>query len=171
MDLKLKGKHHQTAHESALGPVSILVADDEPDDALLLQRAFEKEGINAQLNFVHDGKQVLDYLSGNPPFEDRLANPLPTLLLLDLKMPRMDGFEVLEWLRHHPVFRRLAVIVFSGSDQPVDIERACTLGAVRYLVKPPRFEDLLQMVRTVEKFLRKLAADRALCADAPHMGI
>jgi CheY-like chemotaxis protein len=167
----LKERHHQPAHDADLVPLSILVADDEADDALLLQRAFEKAGIDAQLNFVHDGKQVLDYLRGTPPFANRLANPLPALLLLDLKMPRMDGFEVLEWLRQHPAFRRLAVIVFSGSDQPVDIERACALGAVRYLVKPPKFEDLLQMVRTVEKFLRKLAADRPLCADAHPMRI
>ena len=142
-------------------PLSILIAEDEEDDALLLQHAFEKAASEVPLHIVQNGKQVLDYLKGDFPFDDRSAHPMPSLLLLDLKMPLMDGFEVLEWLRAHPEFRRLVVVVFSGSDQPVDIERACALGAVRYLVKPPKPTDLLQMVRTVEKFWHKISSEVA----------
>jgi CheY-like chemotaxis protein len=77
-------------------------------------------------------------------------------LLLDLKMPGLDGFHVLQWVRQEPRFRDLPIIVFSGSDQPVDINRAYELGAARYLVKPHKLSDLMQMVHGIEKFWLRL---------------
>jgi len=138
---------------------SILIADDSPDDAIIIRLAFEEAGVAAQLHFVETGEEVLRYLQGSSelPGEDSAA--APNLLLLDLKMPRMDGFEVLEWLRQHPPFDRLPVIVFSGSDQPVDINRALALGAARYLVKPQKMSDMVQLVRGIDKFCQRLQAE------------
>src|SRR5580765_2760140 len=98
---------------------TILVAEDNPDDAFLLKRAFAQAGINVRLDFVQDGEQVIHYLKGENGYGDREAHPFPVLLLLDLKMPRLDGFDVLEWLRQQPGgLKRLLVTVLTSSDQP-----------------------------------------------------
>src|SRR5262245_8374290 len=117
-------------------PVRILVAEDEADDAFLLERAFARAGIKATIQLARDGQEAVDYLRGSKPSTDRQAQPLPVLVLLDLKMPRLDGFDVLEWLRQQPGLRRLSVVVFSSSNEPRDINRAYDLGANSYAVKP-----------------------------------
>lgn len=132
-------------------PVHVLVAEDEPDDRLLLQHAFRRAGVAASLHFAEDGQQAVDYLSGLPPFEDRTAFPLPALVLLDLKMPRMGGFEVLEWLRTQPSLHALPGVILSGSNLPQDIARARSLGAREYLVKPSNFPNLVLMVARLAK--------------------
>jgi len=130
----------------------ILVAEDDPTDAFFLQRAFGKTGLPVGLKFVRDGQEAIDYLRGEPPFGDRSAHPLPQLLLLDLKMPRLNGFEVLHWLKTQPGLKRLLVIVFSSSAETGDINRAYDLGANSYLVKPHATEQLLELVNRVEKY-------------------
>jgi CheY-like chemotaxis protein len=130
----------------------ILVAEDDPTDAFFLQRAFGKTGVQVGLKFVRDGQEAIDYLRGEPPFSDRAAHPMPQLLLLDLKMPRLNGFEVLHWLKTQPGLRRLLVIVFSSSAEVGDINRAYDLGANSYLVKPHATEQLLELVNRVEKY-------------------
>ena len=100
----------------------VLVAEDNPDDVLLLQRALAKSSFGLPVRCVSDGQEVLDYLEGHPPFSDRLRYPLPTLLLLDLKMPRVDGFEVLTWLRQHPSLGRMLVVVLTGSPMKEDVK-------------------------------------------------
>jgi len=130
----------------------ILVAEDDPTDAFFLQRAFGKTGVPVGLKFVRDGQEAIDYLRGEPPFGDRSAHPLPQLLLLDLKMPRLNGFEVLHWLKSQPGLKRLLVIVFSSSAEAGDINRAYDLGANSYLVKPHATEHLLDLVNRVEKY-------------------
>jgi CheY-like chemotaxis protein len=125
---------------------SILVAEDDAADAYFLQRAFGRSGIPVRLQFVRDGQEVLDYLRGEGPFADRSAHPMPHLVLLDLKMPRLDGFDVLEWIRKEPAFKHLMVVIFSSSDEPRDIGRAYTLGANEYLVKPHSIEELNRLV-------------------------
>jgi CheY-like chemotaxis protein len=104
----------------------ILVADDSEDDLFLLTRAFEKAGLKHLLVAVPDGEQAIEYL------EDELC---PDLLLLDLKMPKVTGFEVLAWIRGKPEFNGLPIIVLSASDLPEDRERAKKLGATDYFVK------------------------------------
>ncbi len=123
--------------------VTVLVAEDDSDDAFFLKRAFFKAGIDAPVHLVRDGQEVIDYLSGVPPYDDREAYPLPGLLLLDLKMPRVTGFEVLQWLQEHPSLRRIPVVVLSGSGRPVDVERAYSLGANYYAIKPQDVDQLL----------------------------
>jgi CheY-like chemotaxis protein len=138
----------------------ILVAEDDPTDAYFFQRAFKRAGIPVTLHFVRDGQEVLDYLRGDGPFADRAAHPLPQLVLLDLKMPRLDGFEVLEWVRKQPQFNGLQIVIFSSSGEPSDINRAYGLGANWYLVKPHSMEELTALVGRFKKFWLEGADDR-----------
>jgi CheY-like chemotaxis protein len=130
----------------------ILAAEDDPTDAYFFQRAFKRAGLPVLLHFVRDGQEVIDYLQGEGQFADRAAHPLPQLVLLDLKMPRLDGFEVLEWMRQQPGFNDLQVVIFSSSDEPKDINRAYGLGANWYLVKPHSMEELTDLVERFKKF-------------------
>ena len=107
-------------------PIEILVADDSSEDVLLLSMASRRSGINYSITRVADGMEAIEFLRDNPP---------PDVLLLDLKMPKMDGFEVLAWIRRQPALEKLPVIVLSGSNLPSDKARAKELGATDYFVK------------------------------------
>jgi CheY-like chemotaxis protein len=130
----------------------ILVAEDDPTDAYFFERAFRRAGIPVALHFVGDGQQVLDYLKGIGRFADRAGYPLPQLLLLDLKMPRLDGFDVLAWVRKQSSLDGMLVVIFSSSDEPRDINRAYELGANSYLVKPHSMEELTALVGRFKKY-------------------
>ncbi|RME73196.1 MAG: response regulator [Verrucomicrobia bacterium] len=130
----------------------ILVVEDDPNDIILIERAFRKARVVNPLQFVRDGDQAVDYLDGRPPFEDRERHPLPTLILLDLKLPRRSGLEVLEWLKAHPELRRIPTLVLTSSRESRDVGRAYDLGANSYLLKPVNPEDLLHIVETVNRF-------------------
>jgi CheY-like chemotaxis protein len=117
----------------------ILVAEDNPDDALLLRMAFGKAGLATPLRLVSDGHQALEYLKGEGVYADRAEFPFPQALLLDLKMPGMGGLEVLEWLRQWPAGKDLPVIVLTSSCYDADITQAYRLGANSFLVKPTDF--------------------------------
>jgi CheY-like chemotaxis protein len=101
---------------------------------------------------VRDGQEVIDYLRGEAPFGDRNTNPLPQLLLLDLKMPRLNGFDVLDWLKRQPGLKRLLVVMFTSSEEVQDINRAYDLGANSYLVKPHAIDDLMRVIERLEKY-------------------
>lgn len=131
---------------------SILLADDEDNDALLIKRAFKKSGINASIHRVKDGEDALAYLQGNGEYENRVTYPFPDMVLLDLKMPRKSGFEVLRWIRAHENFKRLVVIVLTSSQQSFDVNQAYDLGANSYLVKPLNFEELMHLSTLLNKF-------------------
>ena len=137
----------------------ILVAEDDPTDAYFFQRAFNRAGLPVTLHFVRDGQEVIDYLLGEGQFADRTAHPLPQLLLLDLNMPRLDGFEVLEWVRQQPRFNSLQLVIFSASDERRDMNRAYGLGANWYLVKPHSMEELTALVGRFKKFWLEGAND------------
>jgi CheY-like chemotaxis protein len=130
----------------------ILIAEDDASDVYLLQRAFNAAQIPASLHVVRDGQEAIDYLEGQAAFSDRNTHPLPDLMLLDLKMPRMNGFDVLNWVRQRPGLKRLPVTVFTSSDQAVDINRAYDLGANSYLVKPHGTNELAELVRRVQQY-------------------
>ncbi len=130
----------------------VLIAEDDPGDVFLLQRAFNVSGVPATLHFVRDGQEAIDYLGGQAAYADRDAHPLPDLLLLDLKMPRLNGFDVLSWLRQQPGLRRLLVTVLTSSDHPEDINRAYDLGANSYLVKPHGSQELSDLVLRVQRY-------------------
>jgi CheY-like chemotaxis protein len=135
---------------------TILVADDNVDDVELLRRAFARAGF-ANRFFAVNGVRVVQYLEGKGPYADRVAFPLPRLILLDIKMQGMSGTEVLQWIRQRPQFRRLPVIIFTGSDYEEDVNRAYDLGANSYLVKPQTLEDLLVAVRQIGEFWLRLS--------------
>ncbi len=131
------------------GIKTVLVADDDQNDVFFLRRAFDKAGLPYPLHDVRDGQEAIDYLSGNANYQDRSQFPLPDLLLLDLKMPRMSGFDVLEWLETRQELSHLPVVILSSSDQPSDIEKAQALGADDYHVKPIHFDDLMELARKI----------------------
>src|SRR6266853_6264096 len=132
----------------------VLVAEDEPMDVVLLKRAFATARTATTIQFVKDGHEAIDYLSGANRYADRNVYPLPDLMLLDIKMPRLNGFEVLEWLRKQPGLRRLPVTMFSTSDMERDIDRAYELGANSFLVKPQQPDSMSALVqRLVEYWL------------------
>jgi CheY-like chemotaxis protein len=130
----------------------ILLAEDDPNDVLLIQRAFEKTNIANPIQVVRDGEEAVAYLSGERQFADRERHPLPLLLLMDLKMPRKSGLEVLEWVRRQPGLKRLPVVVLTSSNQSPDINRAYDLGANSYLVKPAGFDSLLELVKSLDVY-------------------
>jgi CheY-like chemotaxis protein len=130
----------------------VLIAEDDPGDAFLLKRAFAISEVPAELYFVRDGQEAIDYLGGTAPFSDRNSYPLPDLMLLDLKMPRLNGFDVLSWLRQQPGLKRLLVTVLTSSDQPQDINRAYDLGANSYLLKPHGSNELSDLIGRVRRY-------------------
>jgi CheY-like chemotaxis protein len=130
----------------------ILVADDDPNDVFLVQRAFQKINLRNPMKVVNDGQEAMAYLNGEGDFFDRGRYPLPTLLLLDLKMPRKSGFEVLDWVRRQPGLKRLVIVVLTSSNQNSDVNLAYDLGANSYLVKPAGFDNLLNLVENVQKY-------------------
>jgi CheY-like chemotaxis protein len=131
---------------------TILLVEDDPNDVLLIQRAFRKANLINPIQVVGDGEEAVSYLSGEGSYADRRRYPLPILVLLDLKLPRKSGFEVLEWLRGEPDLKRLPVVVFTSSTEGLDVNRAYDLGANSYLVKPVSFKDLLEMVKTLHLY-------------------
>jgi len=137
-------------------PLAILVAEDELGDVFLLKRAFAKAGVRSPVHFARDGQEVLDYLSGRPPFDNPITYPLPALLLLDLKLPLVSGFEVLEWLRTKSGLRNMIVVVFSSSEDPEDVRRAYESGANSYIVKPHNPDDLVGIVSQLQKYWLKI---------------
>jgi len=121
---------------------TVLVADDDENDIKLLRRAFQKAGIDIPIAAVRDGEQAIQYLQGDNFYADRGSFPIPALLLLDLKMPRTNGFEVLEWLRQQSGLKQMLVVVMTSSDEPQDIDRAYDLGANSFVKKPSDFTGL-----------------------------
>jgi CheY-like chemotaxis protein len=124
----------------------ILLAEDDPDDVLLMQIAAQKAGLPNPLFVVSDGQETVDYLGGKDLYSNRQSYPLPSLLLLDLKMPRLSGFDVLAWLQEHPEFNDLPIVVLSGSDLEKDIQKAKELGADDYRIKPAGTGSLVKML-------------------------
>ena len=130
----------------------VLVAEDEERDALLLRRGFCQAGVKADLHFVANGGQAISYLKGHPPFDDRAVFPFPNLLVIDLKMAGVDGFDLLDWLRSQNNLPALAaVVVLTGSADMEDIGRAYALGASTCLLKPPALE-LTDFAKSLERY-------------------
>jgi CheY-like chemotaxis protein len=123
----------------------ILLVEDRADDVLIILRSFDKAGIKTPIRVVSDGEEAITYLSGSGKYSNRQEHPLPELILLDLKMPKVDGFEVLKWIRTHPEVSRLRVVVLTSSDDIRDVNLAYKLGANSFLVKPMDFNHYVQM--------------------------
>jgi len=140
--------------KSQAGPV--LVVEDDPNAVLLLDRALHRVGLQIPVVVVRDGDEAVEYLSGRGRFGDRGKFPLPCLILLDLKLPRKSGFEVLEWLRAQPDLEKTSVVVMTSSSHPADRKRAFELRAAAYLVKPIGFTELVAMAKEVRGYVDKI---------------
>jgi CheY-like chemotaxis protein len=127
-------------------PQTVLYVEDSADDFKLLELASRKCGTPFSLQRAADGEQAIAYLNGTSAFADREQYPFPDLVLLDLKLPRLDGFELLQWIRSATLTRSLPVVVLAGSSFRADVRRALELGANSYAVKPATFEELQVLV-------------------------
>ncbi len=124
----------------------ILLAEDQDDDVFFMHRALKKAAVTNPVFVAHDGQEAIDYLEGGGAYADRKAYPLPSLLLLDLKMPRVDGFEVLTWVQSHAAFDALPTVVLSDSVLEEDVLKAKELGADDFQVKPTAPDELITIL-------------------------
>jgi CheY-like chemotaxis protein len=131
--------------------VPILMAEDDPDDQLLVERAFASANLAPDLRFVNDGEELLDYLYHRDGHSEE-TSPRPGLILLDLNMPKKDGREALMEIKADPALRHIPVIVLTTSNREEDIFHAYALGASSYIVKPVVFSDLVEMVKTLDTY-------------------
>lgn len=130
----------------------ILLVDDREDDIFLIRKAFKEANLDNPVYSVNDGEEAIAYLSGEAPFSNREEYPLPDIMLLDLKMPKVDGFEVLTWIRQQSGIRGLPVVVLTSSEDIRDVNRAYQIGANSFLVKPLDFENSLALIMLIEKY-------------------
>ena len=132
--------------------ITILMADDDADDRLMTREAFEASHLKNELRFVENGVELLDYLYRRGPYADPASSPRPSIILLDLNMPKKDGREVLEEIKGDPDLRNIRIIVLTTSKAEEDIYRTYNLGAASYITKPVTFESLVEVVKTLGKY-------------------
>ena len=132
---------------------TLLYVDDSSDDRFLVERACRSAGVSFQLKTVAGGFEAVRYLSGEGEFHNRAENPLPDLLLLDLKMPEVDGFQVLHWIRGDPTTHAIPVALYTGSLIQEDIAKGYSEGANLFITKPPQFATIIEIVRAVDECL------------------
>lgn len=136
--------------------ISVILVEDDPNDVLLIRRAFEHTGGDMALVHLSDGEAAVQYLAGEPPYQKRVLSPCPTIMLLDIKLPRRSGFEVLDWARsQNNATRRMPILILTSSSQKADVDRAFDLGATAYLRKPSRSKSLSEMVADLKSFWMK----------------
>jgi len=132
---------------------TVLLVEDDLNDIFLVKRAFKIAQPQNVLQVVTDGQEAIHYLKGEGKYTDRLAYPLPKLIVMDIKMPRRTGFEVLEWVKSNgPPLRRIPIVIVSSSDNPTDINRAYELGANAYMVKPVDFKKVEHLFESITHY-------------------
>ena len=133
-------------------PATLLLAEDDPDDCLLVRQALEKSRLASDLRCVEDGEELLDYLRRRGKFADPKQSPRPGLILLDLNMPRKDGREALREIRNDPKLRAIPIVVLTTSKSEEDVARAYNLGVNSYIIKPVRFAALVEVMEAIGKY-------------------
>ena len=146
----------------------VLVAEDRDEDLFMLHRAFQQLGFNTPVQYVRNGEETVAYLAGKGRFANRDEYPLPDLLLLDLKMPRQNGFEVLEWIRAQPTLSRLRTVVLTTSDDLTEITRAYQLGAASFITKPLNFVEFRNSIIAIYTYW--LAINKSPPIQRPQKG-
>lgn len=145
--------------------------EDSEDDVFALKRALKKAGIGNPLRIATDGQEAVDYLGASADPTRREQNPIPFLVLLDLKLPYRDGFQVLEWLRQQPHLSHTVVVMLTGSDESRDQQRSYALGARSYLVKPATADEIKSLISSLTPLWRKTGASPiAPIGDQPTTG-
>jgi len=137
---------------SAPTPITILMADDDPDDRQMTREAFAESRLANDLRFVEDGEELLDYLKRRGKYADPASSPRPGLILLDLNMPRLDGREALKEIKADPDLKRIRVVIMTTSKAEEDIVRTYNMSAASYIQKPVTFEGLVEVVRALGKY-------------------
>jgi two-component system response regulator len=135
----MEAKHRQTKH--------VLVAEDDPNDLLLLERAAMGVQEKARFHFVRDGEELLHYMKGEGAFADRAAFPLPNLVVLDIHLPKINGIQLLHWIRSQPRLAGLKIIVWSGSEYEAEFATVKAAGADGAMARPRSFEELQALIR------------------------
>jgi CheY-like chemotaxis protein len=132
---------------------SVLLVEDDLNDIFLVKRAFKMSRVPNPLQVVTDGEEAISYLKGEGKYADRRAFPLPKLIVMDIKMPRRTGFDVLEWVKQdHRNLRRIPIVIVSSSDNPSDINRAYELGANAYMVKPMDYKAVEHLFESITHY-------------------
>ncbi len=131
---------------------TILLVEDDLNDIFLVKRAFKMAHIQNPLQVVTDGQEAISYLKGEGKYDDRQIYPLPRLVVMDIKMPRKTGFEVLEWVKNDRRLRLIPVVIVSSSDNPADINHAYELGANAYMVKPMDFRAVEHLFASITQY-------------------
>ena len=132
---------------------SVLLVEDDLNDIFLVKRAFKRARLQSPLQVVTDGQEAIHYLRGVGKYADRETHPLPTLIVMDIKMPRKTGFEVLEWVKGQGrPLRRIPVVIVSSSDNPADINQAYELGANAYMVKPMNYREVEHLFQSITHY-------------------
>jgi CheY-like chemotaxis protein len=138
--------------DKARKAVTILVADDDPEDQMLVRDAWEKSRLHNDLRFVNDGEQLMDYLYRRGAYADPIDSPRPGVILLDLNMPRKDGHEALEEIKNDPGLRRIPVVVLTSSKAEEDIIRSYNLGVSGFIAKPVTFGGLVEAIKALGRY-------------------
>lgn len=144
---------------------AVLYVEDEENDAFIVSHAWKKAGVVNALHVVTDGEQAIQYLRGQGPYGDREKHPMPCLVLLDLKIPKLNGFDVLKWIRESPSIQTLPVLILTSSNQPSDIHQAYSFRANAYLTKPSNSEGLAVLIASVKEFWLKHVEPPPACAQ------
>lgn len=139
-----------------LSEYGILLVEDDSNDILLIQRAFRKANLINPIRIVKDGDEAIAYLAGEGNYINRDEFPIPALILLDLKLPRRSGLEVLAWIKQQPVLKRIPVVVLTSSQESKDIDLAYDIGVNSYLLKPVKFTSLIKMVEALDAYWMQL---------------
>jgi CheY-like chemotaxis protein len=134
------------------GPITILMADDDPDDCKMAKEALEESRLANDFRFVEDGEELVDYLHRRGKYADPVNSPLPGLILIDLNMPRKDGREALKEIKTDPNLRQIPVVVLTTSESEEDIFCSYDLGANSYITKPVKFESLIDIIKTLGRY-------------------
>jgi CheY-like chemotaxis protein len=133
-------------------PITIVVADDDPDDRMLTKDALGECRLANEVAFVEDGEELMDYLYRRNRYTNLASTPLPGLILLDLNMPRKDGREALREIRQDPTLRRIPIVVLTTSKAEEDILRTYELGVNSFIIKPVTFDSLVDIIKTLAKY-------------------
>ncbi len=131
---------------------SILLVEDSQEDVFFMQRALKKSGVTNPMQVVEDGQKAVEYLEGSGIYVDRSAYPLPSIILLDLKIPFVKGLDVLKWIRSRADLAKIIVIVFTSSALDSDIAHAYSLGANSYSIKPPSSDMLVNFTKALQEY-------------------
>jgi CheY-like chemotaxis protein len=133
-------------------PITILYAEDDPEDQMLVRDALEESRLANDIHFVENGEELMNYLERQGKYTNLVNDPLPGLILLDLNMPKKDGREALREIKSDPNLRQIPVVVLTTSEAEEDIIRSYNLGTSSFIIKPVTFESLVDIVKTLSKY-------------------